>query len=262
MNPFPARGIWLRTFIVLSGLILIFLSACASVTPDDATKSVPAISSASLPSEDDDWSQLKAQMRIDLNRYNSRELARTPLATAAAPSTAQARDREFGARAQALFAPLSRMPLRLPVVGIRASNLDDSWHAPRDGGARVHKGIDIFAPKGTEVVAVVDGVISFIGDQKLGGHCIWLTTENGASFYYAHLDRWAAGLYEGEQVQAGDLVGYVGNTGNAKYTPSHLHFGINENDEMVNPYPLLTHAAPTLHAHVHTTLSGGPVATR
>jgi len=50
------------------------------------------------------------------------------------------------------------------------------------------------APK---CVAVIDGVISFIGDQKLGGHCIWLTTENGASFYYAHLDRWAAGLYEG-----------------------------------------------------------------
>jgi murein DD-endopeptidase MepM/ murein hydrolase activator NlpD len=174
---------------------------------------------------------------------------------------AQSRDREFGARAQALFAPLSRTSLRLPVVGVRTASLDDSWHAPRDGG-RLHKGIDIFAPKGTEVVAVVDGVISFIGDQKLGGHCIWLTTENGAAFYYAHLDRWAAGLYEGMEVQAGDLVGYVGNTGNAKYTPSHLHFGVSQNDDMVNPYPLLIHAVPTLQAHVHTTLSGGSVATR
>lgn len=261
MNLPRARSGWVSTIGVLSGLMLFVLTGCASLATDQTDKPVSSVGTASLPSEDDDWSQLKAQMRIDLNRYNSREIARTPLTTPPAAS-AQSRESEFSKRAQALFAPLSRMPLRLPVVGIRSSNLDDSWHAPRDGGARVHKGIDIFAPKGTEVVAVVDGVISFIGDQKLGGHCIWLTTENGASFYYAHLDRWAAGLYEGMEVQAGDLIGYVGNTGNAKFTPSHLHFGINENDEMVNPYPLLTHAAPTLHAKVHTTLSGGAVATR
>jgi murein DD-endopeptidase MepM/ murein hydrolase activator NlpD len=260
MNLLHARGMWLRTVTVLSGLILFLLTACASVVPDDV-KAAPAVSAAALPSEDDDWTQLKTQMRIDLNRYNSREIARTPLA-APAPASTQARESAFGARAQALFAPLAKLSLRLPVVGVRTASLDDSWHAPRDGGARVHKGIDIFAPKGTEVVAVADGVISFIGDQKLGGHCIWLTNENGAAFYYAHLDRWAAGLYEGMEVQAGDLIGYVGNTGNAKYTPSHLHFGINENDDMVNPYPILTKAVPTLHAHVHTTLSGGPVATR
>ena len=246
--------------VLSGGLILFLLNGCASVVPDDV-KSAPTANMAALPSEDDDWTQLKTQMRIDLNRYNTREIARVPLATPA-PASAQARDSAIGARAQALFAPLNKLALRLPVVGVRTAMLDDSWHAPRDGGARVHKGIDIFAPKGTEVVAVVDGVISFIGDQKLGGHCIWLTTENGASFYYAHLDRWAAGLYEGMEVQAGDLIGYVGNTGNAKYTPSHLHFGINENDDMVNPYPILTKAVPTLHAHVHTTLSGGPVATR
>ena len=150
----------------------------------------------------------------------------------------------------------------MPVVGVSTMELDDSWHAPRDGGTRVHKGIDIFARRGTEVVAVSDGIISFIGDQPKGGHCLWLTTENGASFDYAHLDHWAAGIYEGMEVQSGDLLGYVGNTGNAVSTPPHLHFAVNQNDEMVNPYPLLTHAAPTLHAKVHTTLSGGPVATR
>ncbi len=261
MTPLRARSGWVGTFSVLCGFVLFALNGCASIAPNRIAKAEPAATTASLPSEDDDWSQLKAQMRIDLNRYNSREIASIPLTTSA-PASAQSRDREFNERAKAMFAPISRMPLRLPVVGVRASMLDDSWHAPRDGGARVHKGIDIFAPKGTEVVAVVDGVISFIGDQKLGGHCIWLTTENGASFYYAHLDRWAPGLYEGMEVQAGDLVGFVGNTGNARYTPSHLHFGINENDEMVNPYPLLTRAMPTYQAHVHTTLSGGSVATR
>lgn len=261
MTPLLARSGWAGTFGVLGSLMLVNLTGCASIPVAPAAQPIASVSAATLPSDEDDWSQLKTQMRVDLNRYNSRELARTaagPTATA----TTQARDREFAARASAMFAPLSRTPLRLPVVGVRASSLDDSWHAPRDGGSRVHKGIDIFAPKGTEIVAVVDGVISFIGDQKLGGHCIWLTTENGLSFYYAHLDRWAAGLYEGMEVQSGDLLGYVGNTGNAKYTPSHLHFGINQNDEMINPYPLLTKATPTLHAHAHTTLSGGPVATR
>ena len=260
MTLLPTRSGWAGTFVVLSGLMLISLAGCASVPAAQPAQPSPSVSRASLPSDDDDWSQLKAQMRVDLNRYNSRELARTP-AGPTATATTQSRDREFAAKAKAMFTPLSRMPLRQPVVGVRASRLEDSWHAPRDGG-RVHKGIDIFAPKGTEVVAVVDGVISFIGDQKLGGHCIWLTTENGASFYYAHLDRWAAGLYEGMEVQSGDLLGYVGNTGNAKYTPSHLHFGVDQNDEMVNPYPLLTSAIPTMQAHVHTTLSGGPVATR
>jgi murein DD-endopeptidase MepM/ murein hydrolase activator NlpD len=211
---------------------------------------------ASLPAaDDDDWTQLNAQLRADLSRYTSREIVRKPTI---APSTAtsSSRDREFATRAQALFAPLNGTQLRMPVVGISARNLDDSWHAPRDGG-RVHKGIDIFAPRGTEVVAVADGIVSYIGDQKLGGHCLWLTTENGSSFYYAHLDRWAPGLYEGMEVQAGDLLGFVGNTGNAKYTPSHLHFAVNQNDEMVNPFPLLTSAVMVARAHQHVELGGG-----
>lgn len=260
MTLLRARSGWVSTFGVLSGLMLLGLTGCASMPLMQPAKVAPSAASVTA-SEDDDFSQLMAHMQADLIRYNSREIARTPAATPS-PSSAQARDRDFADRARALFAPLSRMTLRMPVVGVRAAMLDDSWHAPRDGGARQHKGIDIFAPKGTEVVAVSDGVISYIGDQKLGGHCVWLTTENGTAFYYAHLDRWAAGLYEGMEVQAGDLLGYVGNTGNARTTPSHLHFGIDQNDEMINPYPLLTRATPALTAHVHTVLSGGPVSTR
>jgi len=106
-------------------------------------------------------------------------------------------------------------------------------------------------------VAVTDGIISYVGDQPKGGHCLWLTTENGSSFYYAHLDHWAAGIYEGMEVQSGDLLGYVGNTGNAVTTPPHLHFAVNQNDEMVNPYPILTHALATKTAHAHVELGGG-----
>ena len=154
-----------------------------------------------------------------------------------------------------MFAPLSA--LRMPVVGVVARQLDDSWGAPRDGGERRHKGIDIFAHRGTEVVAVTDGILSYIGDQPKGGHCLWLTTESGTSFYYAHLDRWAPGIYEGMEVSSGDLLGFVGNTGNAVRTPPHLHFGVNQNDEMINPYPVLTRATPVKNAHVRIELGGG-----
>ena len=241
---------WVGAFGVLGSALL--LSACATIpldrTPESASK--PVITQ----SDDDDWDQLNAQLRADLNRYNSREIVRKPTIAPSA-TNAKARDKEFADRARALFAPLSA--LRIPVVGITQRDLSDSWHDPRDGGARVHKGIDIFAPRGREIVAVADGILSFIGDQPKGGHCLWLTTEAGTSFYYAHLDRWAPGLYEGMEVQSGDLLGFVGNTGNAVHTPSHLHFGINQNDEMVNPYPLLTRATPTQHARVHVELGGG-----
>lgn len=247
-----ARRWWAGALGVLSGMILFV--GCASIPFDHAAAAAPQ--QVVTLSDDDDWSHLVAQLRSDLNRYNSREIGRKPT-IAPSMTTARGRDQEFAERARALFAPLNGSALRMPVVGVRAQDLNDSWHDLRDGGTRRHKGIDIFARRGTEVVAVADGIISFIGDQPKGGHCVWLTTENGASFFYAHFDRWAPGLYEGMEVQAGDLLGFVGNTGNAAHTPSHLHFGINQNDEMVNPYPLLAHAAPTIHARVHVELGGG-----
>jgi murein DD-endopeptidase MepM/ murein hydrolase activator NlpD len=232
----------------------LFATGCASI-PLLPASSTPAPAPI-VHSDDDDYSELIAQMRADLNRHTSRETARKPT-IAPSTQTAKGRDREFSDRARALFAPLSQTGLRMPVVGVSTTELEDSWHAPRDGGARQHKGIDIFAHRGTEVVAVTDGIVSYIGDQPKGGHCLWLTTENGKSFYYAHLDHWASGIYEGMEVQSGDLLGYVGNTGNAVSTPPHLHFQVNENDETVNPYPILTHAIPTKTAHVHVELGGG-----
>jgi murein DD-endopeptidase MepM/ murein hydrolase activator NlpD len=231
----------------------LLLSACSTTTTVVAT---PVITQ----SDDDDFSQLIAQLSTDLNRYKSREVERVPTVTTVAP-TKKERDREFAAHARELFAPLNGTSLDMPVVGVRPYDLSDSWGDPRDGGKRKHRGIDIFAPKGTPVVAVSDGIVSFIGDQPKGGHCLWLTTEGGASFYYAHLDRWASGLYEGQEVRSGDLLGYVGNTGNAKTTPSHLHFAVNENDEMVNPYPILTKAMVVRQAHVSVEL-GGSMGTR
>lgn len=236
--------------------LTIGLAGCASLpavpSADKAAVSPPPRISV-MASDEDDFSQLVAQMRSDLNRSKARESQSVPKLPA--QTTARTRDRQFAERAKELFAPLTS--LRLPVVGLAPSDLEDSWGAPRDGGKRGHTGIDIFAPKGTEVIAVADGIISYIGDQPKGGHCMWLTTESGSSFYYAHLDRWAPGIYEGMEVTSGDLLGFVGNTGNAIHTPSHLHFGVNQGDGPVNPYPLLRNSLPTKRAHVRQALNGG-----
>ena len=249
MTSLRVRNGWVGRLMALLGSLLL-LTACSTTTTVVATP--PA--EASPQFEDDDFSQLIAQLRADLNRNTARVAAveKKPAATTATATTNSERDRAFSARANALFAPLNGDGLQMPVVGVTPRNLYNSWHEPRDGGKRKHTGIDIFAPRGTAVVAVKDGVITYIGDQPKGGLCLWLSTDNGASFYYAHLDRWAPGMYEGMEVHSGDLLGYVGNTGNAKTTPPHLHFAINENDEMVNPYPILARANPVQRARVGT----------
>ena len=250
------RSGWVSALMAAFGALFL-LSACSTTT----TVVVASTPPPAPQSEDDDFSELIAQLRSDLNRHNGRVGEKKPALTAKA-DTKKERDREFANRAKALFAPLHGTSLFMPVVGVQARDLYNSWGAARDGGRRKHKGIDIFAPKGTGVVAVADGTISYIGEQPKGGLCLWLTTENGTSFYYAHLDRWAAGLFEGMEVKSGDLLGYVGNTGNAKTTPPHLHFAVNDNDEMVNPYPILTKANPVKRARVALEGGGASLGTR
>ncbi len=115
----------------------------------------------------------------------------------------------------------------------------DTFLAPRSGG-RQHQGVDIFAPAGTGLFAVERGVIAKVGSNALGGIKLWLYGESGTTYYYAHLLDYAPGIRDGLVVEAGDLVGYVGNTGNAATTPSHLHFEIHPgNGPAVDPTPLL-----------------------
>ena len=245
------RSGWVGRLGLFVAAVSFVVTGCASAVVRAATATGPA--ATVTQSDDDDFSQLVAQLRSDLSRYNKREAERQPAPSVA--SSTRPHDSEFADKARALFAPLSA--LRMLVVGVVARQLDDSWGAPRDGGERRHKGIDIFAARGTQIVAVTDGILSYIGDQPKGGHCLWLTTESGTSFFYAHLDRWAPGIYEGMEVSSGDLLGFVGNTGNAVSTPPHLHFGVNQNDEMINPYPVLTRAVPVKNAHVRIELGGG-----
>lgn len=112
-----------------------------------------------------------------------------------------------------------------PVLGGKNTTIQSLWGAIRDGGKRNHEGIDIFAPRGTPVIAVTDGRITSSGEKGLGGKQVWLRdSRRGQSLYYAHLDSIAP--LGNRKVKAGDTLGFVGNTGNARTTPPHLHFGI------------------------------------
>jgi len=114
-----------------------------------------------------------------------------------------------------------------------------TFGAPRSGG-RLHQGNDIFAPYGTPLPAAERGVVGKMGTDSLGGIKLWITGESGTSYYYAHLSAFAANVVNGTVVEAGDVVGFVGNTGNAISTPPHLHFEIHpSNGPAIDPYPVL-----------------------
>lgn len=115
--------------------------------------------------------------------------------------------------------------LAFPVEGHGNRAIRSYFGAERDAGARSHEGIDIFAPRGTPVLAATRGVVRSTRANTLGGNVVWLVDEaRGQSLYYAHLD--TQSVRPGDVVIPGDTIGFVGNTGNARTTPPHLHFGI------------------------------------
>ena len=137
---------------------------------------------------------------------------------------------------------ISQPALLFPVAGKDAGAIRSFWGASRDGGRRRHEGNDIFADRGTPLLAVTDGRISRVRDGGLGGKTVWLNDgKRGLTYYYAHLDSQL--VKAGEYVERGDTVGTVGNTGNARTTPPHLHFGIYRRGAR-DPLPYLLGADP------------------
>jgi peptidoglycan LD-endopeptidase LytH len=131
--------------------------------------------------------------------------------------------------------------LAFPVAGRDLRAALSRFGASRDAGARRHEGIDIFAPRGTPVVASAPGTVSGRTRNTLGGNVVWLRADGGAGLYYAHLDRQL--VSPGERVDVGDTLGLVGNTGNARGTPPHLHFGVYAR-RAVDPVPYLEPSPP------------------
>lgn len=140
-----------------------------------------------------------------------------------------------------LLAAAPPAALAHPVPGARG-RLQDTWHAPRRDGRR-HEGIDIFAARGTPVRSTTEGVVLRRGRNRLGGKVVWVLGPGGHRHYYAHLDGYSP-LRTGERIAAGTTLGYVGDSGNARGTPPHLHYGIYTPSGPVNPYPLLRSGRP------------------
>jgi murein DD-endopeptidase MepM/ murein hydrolase activator NlpD len=129
-----------------------------------------------------------------------------------------------------------------PVQGARTGrDFSNDWGYPRSGG-RTHQGNDVFASRGTPVIAIEDGRVVRMNtqDQGLGGLTVTYRSSDGSEWYNAHLHTIASGLTVGSSVSAGDTIGTVGNTGNARTTPPHLHLGRKVNGGWVNPYPTIS----------------------
>ena len=138
--------------------------------------------------------------------------------------------------------------LLLPVLGIKPGQLHNTFKDSRGGGSRVHEALDIMAPKGTPVVAAADGKVVKLFTSKPGGLTVYqFDPSEKYAYYYAHLDRYADGLQEGMVLKRGDVLGYVGVTGNSDPNAPHLHFAVVEltpekqwwKGTPLNPFPLL-----------------------
>lgn len=155
------------------------------------------------------------------------------LLSLAAPAAAQSAPRMMMAtlptsfeRASSVVERLRSRDLLVPVEGVSARQLRDTYNDARSGG-RVHDAIDIHAPRGTPVLATADGVIIKLHQGARGGNSLYQLDDDGRTrYYYAHLDRYAVGINQGVRVAKGQVIGYVGDTGNAQPGDYHLHFAI------------------------------------
>ena len=174
---------------------------------------------------------------------------RPPTATSPAASTAVSASPPATAPATGNTGGVA---LLLPVQGIQPAQLHDTFNEARGGGTRPHEALDIMAARGTPVLAAIDGTVEKLFTSVPGGLTISeFDRDRTRAYYYAHLDRYAEGLAEGQALRRGDVIGYVGSTGNASADAPHLHFAVFVlgpekhwwQGTAIDPYPLLAPAA-------------------
>lgn len=209
-------------------------SAASPVPPPEAPSGVtspPPESSGSSTAADE--AALRRELKVQLSAGGAHTRS------AGIRSTAALFDRLVALR----LAPnqVARLLAPFPVAG-RATYGDD-WGLPRTGPgelARTHEGVDLFAERGTPVIASSDGVIARMATAGSGGVSLRLVASDGTFYYYAHLDRFAPGVSDGDRVNKGRVVGFVGTSGNATGTPAHLHYEIHpRGGAAVPPVPYL-----------------------
>lgn len=200
----------------------------AAEAADASTKVQAALDTAQheLADAEQAFQGIKAQFEEEQRRKREAELARIRASKNEA-------DRGLPASATGSFV--------CPVQGGAA--FIDSWGFPRSGGRR-HKGVDMFAKRGTPTPAVTDGTVK-MRTVNLGGIVSYLYGDDGNKYYYAHLNGYPDGLRDGQRVKKGQPIGFVGNSGNAEGTSPHLHFEIRPGgSNAVNPYPTVRPACP------------------
>ena len=186
----------------------------------------------------DQRQDLLADARADLKRLIKEEKERKArLAALEAARTASLNSLPY-AGSGSLSGALPRGDYLFPVAG--PARFSDDWLAARPGG-RAHEGIDLFASAGTPIVAVADGSLYNVGYNGLGGWRLWVRDRSGNGFYYAHLSAYSPAAVEGASVTRGTVLGYVGDSGDAKGTSPHVHFEIHPGGGgPVPPYPIVT----------------------
>jgi murein DD-endopeptidase MepM/ murein hydrolase activator NlpD len=227
---------WLMTLIVGAllgaGVLFVLLSdGSSSPAPEVVATAPPASNPGGVPAAQIEG-QLPPAPVVEPNLLEADLPLRPELAEGAAP-----------------MAPASAPgKLLVPVQGIAANQLTDTYDQPR-GEQRQHEALDIMAPTGTPVRAAADGKVVKLFQSKPGGLTVYQFDPNEQyAFYYAHLDRYADNLKEGMDVKRGDIVGYVGATGNADPSAPHLHFAVVAltpekqwwKGTPLNPFPLMS----------------------
>lgn len=150
-----------------------------------------------------------------------------PTPTSAAEEARFAMRKRYALILPALLARVGATPATefvMPVDGLRVSDAANTFGADR--GNRPHDGLDMFAPRNTPVTAAAPGFVYRIDDLSLGGLSVTVLGDGGIRYFYTHFESVPEDLREGQYVAVGDLIGYVGNSGNAATTPTHLHFGV------------------------------------
>lgn len=229
---------WLMTFLLgalvgASGLFLWLREVPDAPVPVVASEPVPATAPVVIPPA------------APAGPTADGTVVQTDLAEADLPlRPSSAQSSAVQSPADAVAAPAR---LLVPVQGIKQASLSDTFDQPR-GSQRHHEALDIMAPKGTPVLAVADGKVVKLFQSKPGGTTLYQFDPTGRyAYYYAHLERYADGVKEGMELKRGDVLGYVGVTGNSDPNAPHLHFSVVAltpekqwwKGTPLNPYPMM-----------------------
>ena len=236
---------WLFTFLagalLGAGSLFVYLKQIGHQDPQQVAVIVPAPAGATAPAA-------PAGTVIAPGSLPPAPVVPTDLSEADLPLRPVQTASEAAMSASAATAAAATAPkLLIPVEGMKLAQLSDNFDQPR-GTERHHEALDIMAPKGTKVLAVADGKVAKLFDSKAGGLTVYqFDPSDKLAYYYAHLDKYADGLKEGAEIKRGDLIGYVGVTGNSSPNAPHLHFAVFEltpekqwwKGTPLNPFPMM-----------------------